>query len=316
LQSELEKGIEERAKAFFKSEEDRTKKAKEEGDKRFKDEQDLANQRKKLQEDLVKELTALSFTLFTASIERQKNALQDQIDLLEAKKQKDIEVANQTVASATDRAAAIAIIEARSAAQKEQLQKKQRDLDVKKAQFDKANAIARIIQETAIALISSTLKPALIPLVVAIGAAQLAAVIAQPIPRYKHGKNVNDLYEGPAIVDDGGRPEAIIREDGRIEIGSNKPRLIHLKKRDIVLPDANMLINHVLAGNMGGSLKVGQSVPNENKELKDIKGELKNVVSAIRNQPKLNMTANEAGLSAMWQYGANQIKYITQQTNW
>lgn len=318
LQSDLAKGIEEAYKRFAKAEEERTKKQKEEADKRLKAEEDLAKRRFELERQLSTELQNLAFTVLTANIERQKNAIQEQIDLLNERKQKEIEVANQTIANAQDRAAAITTIEARAAAQKEQLEKKQRDLDIKKAQFDKAQAIVRIVQETAIGIIKATaaLQPQLIPLIVAIGAAQLATVIAQPIPRYKHGKNVNDDYEGPAIVGDGGRKEAIIREDGSLEITADKPQLTYVKSRDVVLPDVNQLVNYVLAGNMGGSLIAKKSVPDENLMQKAVERMEKNIVNAIRSQPKLNLSSNEAGLAAMWKYGANQTKYINEQTNW
>lgn len=318
LQSDLAKGIEEAYKRFAKAEEERTKKQKEEADKRLKGEEDLAKRRFELEQQLSTELQNLAFTVLTANIERQKNAIQEQIDLLNERKQKEIEVANQTIANAQDRAAAITTIEARAAAQKEQLEKKQRDLDIKKAQFDKAQAIVRIVQETAIGIIKATaaLQPQLIPLIVAIGAAQLATVIAQPIPRYKHGKNVNDDYEGPAIVGDGGRKEAIIREDGSLEITADKPQLTYVKSRDVVLPDVNQLVNYVLAGNMGGSLIAKKSVPNENELANEVKAMRRDIVNAIHSQPKLSLSSNEAGLAAMWKYGANQTKYINEQTNW
>lgn len=240
--------------------------------------------------------------------------MQEQIDLLEAKKQKDIEVANQTIANVQDRTAAIQVIEARADAQKEQLARRQRELDVKKAQFDKAQSIAKIIQETAINVIKYFGTP-LALLAGAIGAVQLATVIAQPIPRYKHGKNAGDLYEGPAIVDDGGKPEAIIREDGSVEIGGNTPRLTYVKKRDVVLPDANQLINYVLAGHMGGRLQVAPKAK-AGSDTKRIEDKLDNVVAAIKSQPKTDIRANEGGLTAVIKYGASQLKYINDQTNW
>lgn len=254
------------------------------GEDQLKADQKFADDKKKLFEDLAEELQNLTFTLFTAGVEQQKNAIQEQIDLLEQKKQKDIEVANQTFTNAQDRAAAIAVIEARAQAQRENLQRKQRDLDVKKAQFDKAQAVARIIQETALNVIKYFGTPLAI-LAGAIGAVQLAAVIAQPIPRYKHGKNVSDDYEGPAIVGDGGKPEAIIRESGQVEITGSKPELTYVKKRDIVLPDARMLSDLVVSGQMSGKLMERQVIV-ENTGMMEIKGELQNVVMAIKKIPQ------------------------------
>lgn len=318
----LEKALEEGYKRFAKLEEDRTKKEKEEAKKREEQEKEANARKADLQRQLVTELTNLSFTLFEANLTREKNALQDQIDLLEQRKQKDIEVANQTIANTEERAAAIQIIEARAAAQKEQLQQRQRQLDQRKAEFDKAQSIARIVQETAIGLIKLTADPnpfakALIPLFLAVSAAQLATVIATPIPRYFRGKNVPgsmDSYEGPAVVDDGGRPEAIIREDGSVEIGGNTPRITHVKKRDVILPDADMLINYVLAGHMGGRLAVKPM--QLGTDLSRLEKGLKSIEQAVKTQPRLNLNASERGMTALWQFGANQTTYINDNTNW
>lgn len=307
----LEKGIDEAYKRFAKSEEDRTKKNKDESDKRSKKAEEEAEKRAELERNLATEIRQLTLTLFTAGLDREKNAIQEQIDLLEQKKQKDIEVANQTIVNAQERAAAITVIEARAQAQREQLQQKQRELDYRKAQFDKAASVARIIQETAIAVVQNLKFPALVPLVIAIGAAQLAAVIAQPIPRYKHGKNVHNDYEGPAIVGDGGKKEAIIREDGTVEVTADTPQLTYVKKRDVVLPDVNQLVNYVLAGNMGGRLAVGQQVSTENTQLTEIKSELKDVVKAIKSIPQPIIRA-EGIISRRIRRGDSSNNYLNQ----
>jgi len=224
-------------KKFEEQQKERTRIAKEESDKQ----KEIEKQKAEYIKQIISETTALAFTLFTANIERQKNAVQEQIDALDKQKEKDIEVVNQTVINRKDAADQIAIIEARAQAQKDQLQRRQRELDIQKAKFDKAKAIADIIQGTAVNIIKAigTGNAGLIALAASLGAVQLATVIAQPIPKYKHGKNKSDLYEGPAIVDDGGVPEAIIRENGNVEIGGNKPRLTYLNSKDIVHPDAN-----------------------------------------------------------------------------
>ncbi len=250
-----------------------------------KREEEEANLRRKLEEDIIKSSINLTKTLLEANLERRKNAIQDQINALDAQKQKDIEVANQTITNAQDRAAAITVIEARAAAQKEALQKKQRDLDIKKAEFEKAAAIASIIQQTAQNLVKAFPNPALIALASALGAVQLATVIAQPIPRYKTGKNVHDDYEGPAIVGDGGKREAIISEDGTVRITGSTPEITHVKRNDIILPDASKLLGYQLARS---SADMGGVVPQYSRdttalEIRDMKTA---VVGAIKKIPQ------------------------------
>ena len=256
------------------------------GEDQLKDDEKFADAKKKLFEDLATELQDLTFTLLTANIERQKNEIQNQIDLIEKRKQADIEAANQTFTNTQERAAAIAVIEARAQTQRETLQRRQRDLDIKKAQFEKAASVARIIQETAMNVVKYIANPFLAALAAAVGAAQLATVIAQPIPRYKHGKNVNDLYEGPAIVGDGGRKEAIIRESGQVEITPDTPTLTYVGKRDIVLPDTAVLSDLVVSGKMGGKLVERTAVIENSNVEAAIKEMKRDVVGAIKKIPQ------------------------------
>lgn len=210
-----------------------------EGQKYLEDQKDIKQKLKDAYKDLANELEGLFFDIFQNNIENEKNAIQDQIDLLESQKQKDIEVANQTIVNEQKKADAISVIEARAAAQRQQLELRQRKLDQEKARWEKAESIARIIQSTAEAIAEALPNIPLSIIVGAIGAAQLVRAIATPIPRYFRGRKENDPYEGPAWVDDGGKPEAIVRKSGDVEIGTNKPRITWLNRGDRVLPDAH-----------------------------------------------------------------------------
>lgn len=196
---------------------------------------------------LASELEGLFFDIFTNQIERQKNAIQDQIDLLEAQKQKDIEVANQTITNAQEKADAIAIIEARAAAKRQQLELRQRQLDQQKARFEKARAVTDIVQSTALAVVNAltqvkTLGPgaiALAALIGAIGAVQIARVLAQPIPRYAEG---TDFHKGGlAVVGDGGKSEAMVMPDGSIHKSPSSATVVDLPRGTKVFPDYNTL---------------------------------------------------------------------------
>lgn len=309
------KGIEERFKLFEKGTADREKKEKEAADKLLKNEEDLAARKRDLYEQLARDINDLTFTLFTAGIENQKNAIQEQIDLIDERKQREIEIANQSIVITQDRAAAIQVIEARANAQKEQLQRRQKELDQKKAAFDKAQSIARIVQETAIGFIRllgdpNPLAKGLIPLLLATSALQIAAIAAQPIPKYKHGKNASDSYAGPAIVGDGGKHEAIIREGGNIEITPNTPTLTSVKSRDIILPDVSKLIDYVISGNMGGKLAISNPLPSETISLEMAIGKMeKSIVSAIKKIPQQDVTVVNI-ISRRVRFGDSSSQYL------
>lgn len=193
--------------------------------------------------DLASELQGLFFDIFTNAIENQKNAIQDQIDLLEQQKQKDIELANQTITNAQEKADAIAIIEARANAKRQQLELKQRQLDQQKARFEKARTVAEIIQSTGLAVVNAltqvkTLGPGAIvlaSLIGALGAIQIARVLAQPIPRYAEG--TQNHPGGLAVVGDGGKSETVVLPDGSLYRTPSKDTLIDLPKGSQVIPD-------------------------------------------------------------------------------
>lgn len=194
--------------------------------------------------DTIKETV---FTLFESGIEKQKNQVREQIDLVEKRSSREIEIANQSILSEQDKAAKIAVINARAQAQKEALDRKSRELDQQKAKFEKAKSVAEIIENTSVAIVKTLADfpgphgIALSVIIGAIGALNLAKALATPIPKYAKGKNGGDNYQGLAVVDEGrdgkGRaPEIIIRENGTIERGGDQPRITYLKARDIVIP--------------------------------------------------------------------------------
>lgn len=288
-QETIEKAIEDRFTRDLKRLEQMKEANQKAAEAMLKTDKKFADEKKKLMEDLVKEITSLAFTLFSAGIERDKNAIQEQIDLLEERKQKEIEVASQTIANAQERAAAVTVIEARAQAQRETLQRRQRDLDIKKAQFEKASSVVKIIQETAFNVVKYFANPVLAGLAAAIGAVQLAAVISQPIPRYKHGKPAGNNYEGPAIVGDGGRRELIVRADGSAELTPDTPTLTYVKAKDIVLPDAKAALAAAAANESGRALSTfdkfltGYDGQNVEAAVKQMAGQ---VVTAIKKIPQ------------------------------
>lgn len=151
--------------------------------------------------------------IISANVDKQKNAVQDQIDDLEKKKEKEIEAVNASTATEQEKADKIAVINARAAAQRETLERRQRQLELQKARFDKARAIMQAILNTAVAVLDGLLKfgPPGAVLYGAIGAAQIAAAIAAPLPKFKHGRTGGDATLG--IVGDGGRKEVIYSPD-------------------------------------------------------------------------------------------------------
>jgi hypothetical protein len=172
----------------------------------------------------------------------QKNAIEEQIKGIEAKSKTDIDAINASADSAEVKAAKIAVIEAKAATQKQELERKQAQLDERRAKFEKAANIGKIVIETALAVVhqltsgdpATSLARAIA--VGALGAAQLTAAIATPIPKFKDGRD-----SGPATlayVGDGGRHEVVTSPDlSQAYVTPDTDTLTYLKKDWRVFPD-------------------------------------------------------------------------------
>ena len=142
-----------------------------------------------------------------------------------------------------------------SATEKE---KAERNFAIKSAQIKKRQAIADkafgafdVIINTAIAITKYLTQPWMITLVAAVGALQLATVLAQPIPKYEKGRK--DGKAELAQVSEGGF-EIIRSKDGQMTITPETTSLAMLQKGDEVIPHipaqqmlANAAMDNIIA---------------------------------------------------------------------
>lgn len=217
---------------------------------RLKKDQEITDQKinnltkvREAEKKLGNEALAVFQSIVSARYEREKNEVQDQIDLLEEKKNKDIEVAQQTAANAAEAADRVQIIEARASAQKAALERRQRQIDQERARFERMVEVGRIIASTSVGVANALSgpppappNPVLAGIIAATGALQLARVLATPIPRYAQGLDHADR-DHMAIVGDGGRPEYVKYPDGSGWITPDKPTLTFIPKGAQVIPD-------------------------------------------------------------------------------
>lgn len=133
--------------------------------------------------------------------------------------------------------------EQKTAAKNKELEKQKADLQTRQAKFDKANNIMQTIMNTAAGIMKTIAEvglPAAIPFIAttsALGAIQLATIIAQPIPKY--AKGTDNHPGGLAIVGDGGKHEVVVTDKGTY-ITPNVPTLIDLPRRAKVIPDVDI----------------------------------------------------------------------------
>jgi hypothetical protein len=236
-----------------------------------------------------------------ASVTKELNGIQDQIDLLDKKKQKDIEVVNSGIGTAQQKADAIAIIEARTQAQHDLLEIKKRQAQERQARFEKAASIASIILNTAVSISKVLGNPLQVAFAAALGAAQLAVALATQIPKYKYG--TNDHPGGLAEVGHG-KTELVVLPTGELFETGSEPRVMDLPKHTVVYPDSKAMVNHSIAH------KIEHSADNTNTMVvASINSMKRDVVKAIKGQPQ-TILKTDARWKKFMKTGSNIKEYI------
>lgn len=131
--------------------------------------------------------------------------------------------------------------EDKTAQKNAELEKKKAALRTKQAKFEKATSIAEAAIQIAGGILQTIKQlgfPAAIPMIAALGAMgaiQLATIIATPIPKYAKG---TDSHKGGlAVVGDGGVSETIVTDKGAY-ITPSVPTLVDIPKGAKVIPYA------------------------------------------------------------------------------
>ena len=130
--------------------------------------------------------------------------------------------------------------EDKTAKKNEEIAKKKAALQTKQAKLEKATNIVTAIMNTAVAIMKAWSQGGIFAapmaaMIAAMGAIQLATIVAQPIPKYKHGTKGHK--GGLAWVGDGGVSETVITDKG-MYLTPNTPTLVDLPKGAKVLPYA------------------------------------------------------------------------------
>jgi hypothetical protein len=129
----------------------------------------------------------------------------------------ELEVINVTAATEADKQNMITQLRGQQEAQEQSYEQRRRQLAQQQARFQRTAAIASAISNTAVGVTKALaelgpLAAVVIPLIIASGAAQIAAISSAPIPQYAKG---TEYHKGGAfIAGDGGQIE-YIEEPGK-----------------------------------------------------------------------------------------------------
>lgn len=130
--------------------------------------------------------------------------------------------------------------EVRTKQKHDELEKQKAELEQRQAKWQKANSIVQTTIATSLAIMQAFAQAGpiagavLAAVIAAMGAAQIAIIAAQPVPKY--AKGTKDHPGGLAIVGDGGRQEVIETDNGAY-ITPSVPTLVDIPKRARVIPN-------------------------------------------------------------------------------
>lgn len=261
-------------------------------------------------------LIDLGASLVESSYERQKNDLQDLIDLQNKRYAQEIENIRNSTLSEQDKAAKITQIQAQQQAQQEIAEQKQRQLSAKQANVERAAQIASVVGQTlqsvgqiqsqaaiaqaqALTLLTSPYTAALypaaqaavatilaqIPLTIGLGAAQVAKIAATPIPRYAQG--VEDAPKSTiAKVSERGQ-ELYIGPDGKMFFTPKQESLMFVEKGATIIP--NNKLQEMYASNTMNKI-IAYHTPQKESDLKQLE---KSIVSGFKFLTKEIVSAHK-----------------------
>lgn len=189
--------------------------------------------------DAIGNIGELVSTLFDGQIEKIEEEQEANMEAGEKEQERITELVNKKVITEEEGEARKRAAEALTAKKNEELERKKAALQHKQAVFQKATDVAQAGISTALAITNAlTTSPfplglAMAAIAGAMGAVQIATILATPIPTYAKGTDYH--RGGPAIVGDGGRPEVVLFNGGAW-LTPDRPTLVDMPEGAVVIP--------------------------------------------------------------------------------
>lgn len=181
--------------------------------------------------------------------------------------------------------------EAETSRKNEELEKKKVQLQQKQAKWDKAVQLAQTGIATARGIMEAMAmippNPVLAAVIGAMGAVQMATIVATPIPAYKEGTKNGGHIGGLAIVGDGGKQEVVVY-GGKSWVTPDVPTVVDLPKGAEVFPDINEFVGNVRMNPIYDSGTSSPVIVNDyselSREMKGMRVELRKIMKIIHKE--------------------------------
>lgn len=263
--------------------------------------------------------------LVSIQYDTEKARIEEQIAAIEKKRDAELAAINASALSEEEKAAKIQQLEANTTAAKEAQERRLRQIEVERARFERITTIQRIIADTAAAVVATLgakpwtpLNIALAATIGALGAAQLARVIATPLPRFAEG--TMDAPGGPALVGDAFRRELVVEPTGKSWVTPALPTIMNIPKHSIVYPDADEVLKGLEFAAMS-NLARALSYPLDEKTYgklmaSTIEKKMDKMIAAIERKPVATVRNTFSGWQVSYSAAQRNWKFIHENTQW
>lgn len=181
-------------------------------------------------------LSTMVIGMYDRQIEKIEKRQKKNEEAAEEEKERIEDLVNSGVISTEVGEARKRAAEQTTADKNKELEKQKAEIQQKQAKWDKANSIIQATIATSLAVTKALPNFVIAAVVSAMGAAQIAMIAAQPIPKYAKGTKDKSHPGGLAIVGDGGKREVILTDSGAY-ITPSVPTLVDMPKHAEVIPD-------------------------------------------------------------------------------
>ena len=166
---------------------------------------------------------------------------------------------------------------------------KQREIQLKQFRAEQAAAVARVIFETASMIAKWSSSPITAPLAalsLAVQAAQIGAILAQPVPEFAEGTKGKPFKGGKAMVGERG-VEKVVTESGKVYFTPATATLVDLPKGSQVIPNHALSKQEIYWGSMQSARQSGSGSP--------VVGEIRELGSILKGLPITQLNMDERG---------------------
>lgn len=190
--------------------------------------------------ELFNGITSIVTSAFDARIEQIEEEKEKNEEVGEEEKERIEDLVESGVITKEEGEARKRAADKATADKNKELEKQKAELEQRQAKWQKANSIVQTTIATSQAIMMALAQAGpiagavLAAVIGAMGAAQVAMIAAQPIPKY--AKGTDNHPGGLAIVGDGGRQEVIETDNGAY-ITPAVPTLVDIPKRARVIPN-------------------------------------------------------------------------------